>query len=301
MRAWYCDTYDVPLPAGHRFPMEKYRLLRERLLALGVLKPAQLTLSPLIDRATLLNAHAPAWVDAVLACTLDADEERRIGLPVGPALRDRSLASVGGTLAACREALESGFAGSLAGGTHHGLEDAGMGFCVFNDVAVALLTLLAERRFERAAVIDLDVHQGNGNAALLGRHPEFHLLDLYGALNFPTEKVRATRDVPLPDGTGDAAYLEALERLLPEVVAFRPELVVYLAGVDPLEADRIGRLSLSAEGLARRDRLVLERMKAHRIPTALVLGGGYAEPISLSIEAHVATWRIAVELFGPPG
>jgi acetoin utilization deacetylase AcuC-like enzyme len=211
----------------------------------------------------------------------------------------RSLASVGGTLAAARSALAGGgVAGNLGGGTHHGLRDEGEGYCVFNDVAVAVLALLDEGRIARAAVVDLDVHQGDGNGEILGGHPAVHILCMHGEKNFPYRKVPVAQYVPLPDGTGDAEYLALLERELPGVLAFAPDLLFYIAGADPLAEDALGRLSLTAGGLAARDRAVLRACRDASVPVAIVLGGGYASPIDLTVEVHAGTYRAAREVFG---
>ncbi|HEX2570629.1 MAG TPA: histone deacetylase [Polyangia bacterium] len=297
MRVFYSDHYEFPLPEGHRFPAKKYRLLREQLLAERLLAPAELRKAPRVRRETLLRAHAPAYVDAVLGGTLDPKMVRKIGLSQSEGLVDRSLASVGGTLAAALAALQDGVAGNLAGGTHHGHVDAGAGYCVFNDAAVTLLELLARRRIRRAAIIDLDVHQGDGNAALLGGRPDVYILDVYGQYNFPFTKVPATRNVPLPDRTGDDGYLEALAKPLEDVFEFRPDLVLYQAGVDTLAEDRLGRLSMSLAGLEARDERVLAACRRHGVPVALVLGGGYAHPIELAVRANVGTYRVLRRVF----
>lgn len=293
MRVFYSDHHGVPLPEGHRFPMGKYRALREALLAEGVLASHELTPAPLAEQAELLHAHDPAWVQAVLSGAVPAPAMRRVGFPWSPELVRRSRASVGGTLAAARQALDDGLSGNLAGGTHHAGRDHGEGFCLFNDLAVTALVLLAEGRVSRVAVVDLDVHQGNGTAAILGQHPQVHTLSVHGEHNFPFRKVPGHVDVGLPDGTGDAPYLAALDAVLPGVFDFGPDLVLYLAGVDPLAEDRLGRLSLTAAGLRERDRRVLAACHAHGVPVALTLGGGYAQPIEASVQAHVGTWRAA--------
>jgi acetoin utilization deacetylase AcuC-like enzyme len=300
MKVFYSDHYVIPLPEGHRFPSTKYGLLRQQLLAEGVLSPVELRKAPRVSREMLLRAHTPAYVDAVFAGTIDRKVERRIGLPWSRGLLDRSCASVGGTLAAAEAALTQGVAGNLAGGTHHGHADFGSGYCVFNDFAVTLLELLQRGRIRRAAIVDLDVHQGDGNAAILGGRPDIYILSLHGAYNFPFTKVPSTVDVALPDGTGDEAYLLVLERTLKAVFDFRPDLVLYQAGVDPLAEDTLGRLSLSHAGLEARDELVLAACRDHGVPVALVLGGGYARPIELSVTAHVGTYRAARRVFGPP-
>ena len=298
MRVFYSDHYTLDLPEGHRFPKEKYALLRQALRDEGIVTDADLRDSPLASREELLRAHTAEYVDAVLGGTLDAKRQRRIGFPWSATLVDRSRASVGGQLAAARGALEDGIAGNLAGGTHHAHADFGSGYCVFNDIAVAALTLLAERRIERAAIVDLDVHQGDGNAAILGDDARVFIFSMHGATNFPFVKVPSTLDVALPDGTGDDTYLARLDEALPAVLAFAPDLVFYQAGVDPLAEDRLGKLSLTHAGLYARDLRVLRACRDRRIPVALSLGGGYARPISASVEAYANTYRAARAVFG---
>ncbi|HYS08399.1 MAG TPA: histone deacetylase [Myxococcales bacterium] len=298
MRAFFCDTYEVALPAGHRFPMPKYRMLRERLLSEGVLGAEQLEESDLIDRPSLLLAHAPEYLDAVFSGTLSDAEQRRLGFHWSPALVRRSRASVFGTVAAARAALREGIAGNLAGGTHHAYADRGTGFCVFNDIAVAIRTLQREGSIDRALVVDLDVHQGDGTAAIFAGDESVFTFSMHGAKNFPFRKQRSSLDVDLPDGCRDAEYIGALETHLPAVLdRARPDVVFFLAGVDPLEHDQLGRLKLSPAGLRLRDRMVATAAHDRGLPLVLTLGGGYSNPIALSVDAHVGTWREAADVF----
>lgn len=297
MRFYYPDTPDLPLPAGHRFPAGKYRMLRETVQRERILGSARLLPSPSAERHDLTLAHDQAYVASVLEGSLPAEMQRRIGLPWSETLVARSLATTGGSLAAARAALEFGLSGQLAGGTHHAHRDFGSGYCVFNDLAVAALTLLAEHRVQRIAVVDLDVHQGDGNAAILGARADVFVLSLHGAKNFPFRKVPSTLDVGLPDGTEDAAYLAALDRALEQVAAFRPDLVLYLSGADPLKSDTLGRLDLTFEGLAARDRRVFDFCRRRATPVSIAAGGGYADPISDSVTAYANTFRIAREVF----
>ena len=298
MRAFFCDTYEVPLPEGHRFPMPKYRLLRERLVAEGVLAAQELEESGVIDRPTLLLAHTPEYLDAVFSGTLSDGDQRRLGFTWSEALVKRSRASVFGTVAAARAALREGVAGNLAGGTHHAYADRGTGFCVFNDIAVAARTLQREGAIDRALVVDLDVHQGDGTAAIFAGDASVFTFSMHGAKNFPFRKQRSSLDVELPDGCRDPEYIAALERHLPAVFdRARPDLVFFLAGVDPLEHDQLGRLKLSQDGLRLRDRIVATAARDRGKPLVLTLGGGYANPIALSVEAHVGTWREAGGVF----
>lgn len=297
MRVFVTDRQPLSLPPGHRFPGEKYGLLRARIVADGVLAESELAEAPLATRAELLRAHRAEYVDAIFDGTIDDKRMRRIGLPWSQGLVGRARASVGAQLQSVRAALDDGIAGALSGGTHHAHADFGAGYCVFNDIAVSALTLLAERRVARVAVIDLDVHQGDGNAAILGGDPRVYLLSLHGRNNFPFRKVPSTVDVELADGTGDVEYLSALQTALPPLFAFAPEVVFYQAGVDPLAADTLGRLALTHAGLMARDRMVLAACRARGVPVSLSLGGGYAKPIDLSVEAYVNTYRVAKSLF----
>jgi acetoin utilization deacetylase AcuC-like enzyme len=272
-------------------------MLRKRLEELRQAGDWVLRPSPLIARSDLERAHAADYVEAVLAGTLSPAAQRRIGVPWSETLAERSRATVGGSLAAAREALRSGISGQLAGGTHHAHRDFGSGYCVFNDLAVATLTLLQEGAVERVAIVDLDVHQGDGNAAILASHPQVFVASLHGENNFPFRKVPSDLDIGLPDGTLDATYLAAVSDLLPAVAGFKPDLVLYLSGADPLASDTLGRLDLTFEGLMARDRLVFEMCRRQDIPVSIAIGGGYADPISDSVEVYANTFRVAGEVF----
>lgn len=272
-------------------------MLKETVQRDGSLGGATLMPSPVADRDSLHRAHEATYVDAVFDGTLAPDIIRRIGLPWSQTLVARSRATVGGSLAAARAALEDGISGQLAGGTHHAHRAFGSGYCVFNDLAVAALTLLDEGRVDRIAIVDLDVHQGDGNSAILGADPRVFILSVQGAKNFPFRRVPSTLDVDLPDGTEDRAYLHALSDALDAVVDVRPDLVLYLAGVDPLREDTLGRLSLTFDGLIDRDRFVFETFARRGVPVSIAIGGGYAQPISLSVEAYANTFRTAREVF----
>lgn len=299
MRAFFSDTYQLRLPPGHRFPTPKYKLLRERLVEGGVLAEEELEESDLVDRASLLLAHTPEYVDAVFSGTLSEADQRRLGFPWSEGLLARSRASVQGTVAAARAALRDGVAGNLAGGTHHAYAGRGAGFCVFNDIAVAARALQREGAIERAVVVDLDVHQGDGTASIFEGDESVFTFSMHGAKNFPFRKQRSSLDVDLPDGCADAEYLDALERHLPIALdRARADILFFQAGVDPLEHDTLGRLKLSLSGLRERDRRVALAARERGIPLVLTLGGGYARPISLSVEAHAGTWREARAAFG---
>ena len=291
---YYCDQHEFPLPPGHKFPLCKYRLLRERLKGAGVFRfePA-----PPATEETITLAHDPGYVARFLRGTLDQAQVRRIGFPWSEELVRRTLASVGGTLSAARDAMDGGFGGNLAGGTHHASRSEGSGFCVFNDIAVAILDLRRKGQARRAAVIDLDVHQGDGTAALFENDPAVLTLSLHAGNNFPFRKRPSDIDIELPDGTGDEEYLKTLQSILPRVIDFGPEIVFYQSGVDPLAEDTLGRLSLTLEGLRARDRIVFETVRGAGLRVAVTLGGGYADPIELTAEAHANTFREAARLY----
>jgi acetoin utilization deacetylase AcuC-like enzyme len=292
-RLYYCDHYEIPLPAGHRFPMRKYGLLREELERTGVftLQPA-----PLATRADLELIHDPPYVSSFLTGLIDPALMRRIGFPWSENLVLRTLASVGGTIAASEEALRDGWGGNLAGGTHHAFHAEGSGFCVFNDLAVAVARLRRQGRVRRAAILDLDVHQGDGTAALFESETEVLTVSIHGRNNFPFRKRRSRIDADLPDGAGDEEYLHVLEALLPSVFDFRPEIVFYQSGVDALAEDKLGRLQLSHNGLCTRDRLVFGACRRAGVPVVVTLGGGYADPIELTVQAHAATFLTAAAI-----
>ena len=294
-RLFYCDHHVFPLPAGHKFPVAKYALTRALLEADGAwrFEPA-----PAAAPEAIALAHDEAYVRAFLDGTLDGRAMRRIGFPWSPALVRRTLASVGGTLAAARDAAACGFGGSLAGGTHHAFRAEGAGFCVFNDLAVAALRLRSEGLAARAAIVDLDVHQGDGTAAIFENDDQVLTISLHGRHNFPFRKQRSRIDVDLADGTGDEEYLHALAAVLPRVADFRPGVVFYQSGVDALAGDRLGRLALTHGGMRERDRLLLQTCRNARLPVVVTLGGGYADPIARTAEAHANTFRVAAEVFG---
>jgi acetoin utilization deacetylase AcuC-like enzyme len=298
MRVFHSDSYEVPLPAGHRFPMEKYRLVREALVGRGVLHLGSLTESLPCSREDLERVHTPRYLDAFFQGSLTEAELRRLGFPWSPGLVARSCAAVSGTLEAARAALRDGIAGNLAGGTHHGFADHGEGFCVFNDIAVAIRALQAGLLIRRAVVVDLDVHQGNGTAAIFAGDDSVFTFSMHGEHNFPFRKQPSTRDVGLPDDTDDAGYLDALALHLPEVLdTAGADLLFFQAGVDPLAEDALGRLALTHAGLRERDRIVLEAARHRGLPAVLTLGGGYAKPLSATIDAHVGTYEVALAVF----
>jgi acetoin utilization deacetylase AcuC-like enzyme len=297
MRLFYADTYEIPLPDGHRFPRSKNRLTREALLREASVTPEQLALSPLAERDEIVRVHTPAYADAFLEGTLSREAMRRIGMPWSPHLVLRSRATVGGAVAAMRSAMCEGFSGQLAGGTHHAHADFGSGFCALNDFALAAVTALDEHLASRVAIVDLDVHQGDGNASIFKSNPSVFVLSLHAEKNFPFRKAASDLDIGLPDGTEDNTYLERLHEGLDAVLGFRPDLVLYQSGVDPLVHDRLGRMALSYQGLAARDRLVFETFAARGIPLSFGIGGGYCDPIEQSVTAYVNTVAAAKAVY----
>ena len=300
LQAFYADQFVLPLPPGHSFPMSKYRLLREQLAGVAGLELCQ---APEASDGELALAHTPAYLSAVFHGTLGAALQREIGFPWSEAMVARARRSVGATIGAARAALASGVATNLAGGTHHATADKGGGYCVFNDVAVAARLMQAEwhrtrRQLLRVAVIDLDVHQGNGTAAIFADDPTVFTLSLHGAKNFPFRKERSDLDVDLPDGCTDAPYLQALDTALAELwrrhEAAPPGLVFYVAGADPHEGDRLGRLKLSTAGLAERDRRVFSALRERGIPVAVSMAGGYGRIIEDTVMVHLGTIRAAL-------
>lgn len=295
MKCSYHPGYQVPLPAGHPFPISKYPLLKDRLLTEGVLAPDDFVEPAAVDRETLALVHTADYLDKLESSGLSAAEQRRLGLPWSEALWLRSRLACGGTLLAARTALDSGLSANLAGGTHHAFADHGEGFCVLNDVAIAIAKLRKESVIERALVVDLDVHQGNGTAAIFEGVDEVFTFSMHGERNYPTEKMRSTLDVGLRDGADDAEYLGELHGHLPAVLAAaQPDMAFYLAGVDVAAGDRYGKLALSEEGIRRRDRYVIESVRDRQVPLVIVLGGGYAASRERTAELHAHVFREAV-------
>lgn len=298
MKLFYADHFVLPLPEGHRFPMEKYARLRERLMGSGLFGADDFHVPEAASDSELLRAHDAGYVQRVVRGTLDKNDIRRIGFPWSEAMVERSRRSAGATLAACRAALEDGCAANLAGGTHHAFRDRGEGFCVFNDAAIAALAMRAEGRVERVAIIDCDVHQGNGTAAILANRPECFTFSIHGARNYPFDKENSDLDVELPDGTTDDTYLTALQAALGPVFARgKPDMVIYLAGADPYEDDRLGRLKLTKAGLAERDQLVFDKVRQRGLPIAIAMAGGYARNIDDTVEIHTNTVCAAARHF----
>lgn len=296
MNAFYCDRFVLPLPAGHRFPIAKYSRLRtrvtEELSDVALVEPDAAT------EGQLALAHAPDYIERVLTGALDAAEVRAIGFPWSQEMVERSLRSAGATIGACRAAAVEGVAVNLAGGTHHAQRNRGAGYCVFNDAAIAARVVQSDsarlRRHLRLAIIDLDVHQGDGTAQILAHDDSVFTLSLHGERNFPFRKQASDLDIPLPDGTTDDVYLSALDTALEELRRrFTPQFVIYLAGADAHADDRLGKLALTMDGMARRDRRVLDFADALDVPIAITMAGGYGRQIETTVALHLQTVRAA--------
>jgi acetoin utilization deacetylase AcuC-like enzyme len=294
MQCSYHPEYQIALPPGHPFPISKYPLLKERLLSEGVLATTDLLEPAPIEMTAIELVHTPEYLEKLQSSLLSSAELRRLGLPWSEALWRRSRLATGGTLLAARTALVNGVAGNLAGGTHHAFADHGEGFCVINDVAIAIAQLRSEGTIRGAAVIDLDVHQGNGTAAIFEHVEEVFTFSMHGERNYPLAKMRSNLDVPLRDGAGDVEYLDTLQRHLPTVLErSEADIVFYLAGVDVAAGDRYGKLALSEDGIRRRDRTVIESVRARGVPLAIVLAGGYAATRARTAELHAHAFREA--------
>ncbi len=305
MRLFYTDHFVLPLPAGHRFPVAKYGQLRARIEAAV---PELLAVPEAASDGELALAHDREYIARIAAGGVDARAMRRIGFPWSPELVERARRSAGATIAACRTAIDgiaatsAGCALNLAGGTHHAFRGHGEGYCVFNDAAVAAKVVQFDGRAERVAIVDLDVHQGNGTAAILAGDSSVFTFSMHGRNNFPFRKEKSDWDIELPDGTGDDEYLALLDWALPLVLErARPDLVIYLAGADPYAGDRLGKLALSKAGLATRDRIVLERCRDAGIAIAVAMAGGYAENVADIVDIHFRTVATALELFAGRG
>lgn len=294
MKIYYTDRFVLPLPAGHRFPMAKYAMLRERVHGAGLAGIEALRIPDAASDQELLRAHDADYLMRVFEGALTQSEIRRIGFPWTPEMVERSRRSSGATIAACRAALAEGVAVNLAGGTHHAFRDHGAGYCVFNDSAVAALAMQADGLARRLVVIDCDVHQGDGTAAILAHDTSVFTFSIHGEKNFPFRKEASDLDIELADGTGDDEYLVALEKgICHALSAAQPDLAIYLAGADPYQDDRLGRLALTAKGLELRDRMVLQFCRDAGVPVAIAMAGGYARRIEDTVDIHFATVRVA--------
>ena len=295
MKIFYHDHFVLPLPDGHRFPMNKYALLRRRVAEAALAAPDAMRVPRPAADEEIGRAHTAGYLRKVKAGTLTPKEVRRIGFPWSPQLVERSRRSVGSTIAAARAALQDGVAVNLAGGTHHAGPDWGQGFCVFNDAAIAARALQAAGLVVRVVILDCDVHQGNGTAAITAGDDTIFTFSIHGAHNFPFQKEQSDLDVPLEDGAGDDDYLAALDRGLRRAITrAQADLAIYLAGADPYEDDRLGRLALTKEGLAERDHLVFDHCRAAGLPVAVAMAGGYARCVDDTVDIHLQTvWAAA--------
>jgi acetoin utilization deacetylase AcuC-like enzyme len=297
MKVFCTDQFRFPLPEGHRFPMEKYALLRAAIVAAGLVSAEDLIVPEAATDAEILQAHDEEYLIKVQRGLLTAKEIRRVGLPWSPELVERARRSVGGTLAACRAALADGVAVNLAGGTHHAFHDHGQGYCLFNDVVIASRVMQLEGRAERVVVLDCDVHQGNGTAAITAGDPTIFTFSIHSERNFPLFKEPSDLDIELEDNTADAGYLEALEAgVRSALVLSDADLAIYLAGADPYEGDLLGRLALSKKGLAERDSIVFNLCREAGLPVAAVMAGGYGRCIEDTVAIHLQTVGIAAKM-----
>lgn len=297
MRVFYSPYYYADIGENHVFPIRKFELVRDLLLAERTLAPAEITEPQPASVADVQLVHTEDYVTRLRAGTLTQREIRRLGLPWSKSLVRRSFLATNGTILAAKHALKHGVASNLAGGTHHAFPDRGEGFCVFNDVAVAIRVLQRDKLANRFLIVDCDVHQGNGTAFIFKDDASVFTFSMHGAKNYPLFKEQSTLDVELPDKTKDAEYLQILSENLPGVFAFEPDIVFYLGGADPFENDKLGRMSLTITGLKRRDEIILQYAAAHRIPIVTTLSGGYAADIRDTVEIHANTIRAVKSVF----
>jgi len=297
MRVFYTPFYYAEIGQNHVFPIRKFELVRNKLVQEGTLRPADLIEPAPVDLSDVLLVHTQDYVTRLCEGRLTSRELRRLGLPWSESLVRRSFYAVGGTVAASHAAIEEGIGSNLAGGTHHAFADRGEGFCVLNDVAIAICSLRRNGVIKRAAVIDCDVHQGNGTATIFFDDDDVFTFSMHGARNYPLLKARSTLDIELADGTGDESYLSILNANLHFAMQHAPNIVFYLAGADPYRADKLGRLGLTIQGLRRRDEMVLLECYQHETPVVTVMSGGYGENIQDTIEIHCNTIRAAYSVY----
>jgi acetoin utilization deacetylase AcuC-like enzyme len=297
MQVFYTPRYYADIGQGHVFPIRKFELVRDRLLAEGTLQPPEIVEPSPATLEDVLLVHTEDYVSRLCNGQLTQKEIRRLGLPWSESLVRRSFYATGGTIAAAHTALDCGYSSNLAGGTHHSFADRGEGFCVLNDVAVAIRSLRARKLLLRAAIVDCDVHQGNGTANIFAGDTDTFTFSMHGANNYPLFKAQSTLDVELPDGTSDAEYLESLAQHLPRVFTHEPDIVFYLAGADPYSGDKLGRLKVSIDGLRERDAYVLRECYKREVPVVTVMSGGYGKDIDDTIEIHCNTIRMVKEVF----
>jgi acetoin utilization deacetylase AcuC-like enzyme len=297
MQVFYTPRYYADIGPGHVFPIRKFELVRDKLLAEGTVEPAEIVEPAPAPLEDVLLVHTTDYVSRLCSGNLSPKEIRRLGLPWSESLVQRSFYAVGGTLAATRASLAAGYSSNLAGGTHHSFPERGEGFCVLNDVAIAIRAMRERKLFQRAAIVDCDVHQGNGTATIFAGDMDTFTFSIHGANNYPLFKAESTLDVELADGTSDTEYLETLAKHLPSVFAAEPEIVFYLAGADPYRGDKLGRLAVSIDGLRERDAYVLRECYEREVPIVTVMSGGYGKDINDTVEIHCNTIRMVKEIF----
>lgn len=296
MKAFYCDDFVLPLPEGHRFPMQKYNLLRQRVMQEGIVAPVDMCVPEAATDTQILRCHDQDYLDKVKFGGLSAKEIRRIGFPWSPELVERSRRSSGATIAACLSAFAEGTAVNLAGGTHHACRDHGEGFCVFNDAAIAAREMQARGLARHVVIIDCDVHQGNGTAQITAGDPTIFTFSIHGEKNFPFRKHTSDLDIGLRDGVTDGEYLDMVEEGIRRALFHaNADIAIYVSGADPFVRDRLGKLSITKAGLLRRDQLVLAMLRDAGLPVAVVMGGGYADNVEDIVDIHLETVRIAAE------
>ncbi len=298
LRVFYSDYCVVPMPEKHRFPMHKYALLREYLIDNDIVPELCMIPAPMADVATVCTAHDKAYVERFMLGKLSAKEERRIGIPWSEAFVKRTMTSVGATVSALHTALRTGVSGALSGGTHHASYDMGGGFCVFNDLAIAAQVYLEAHPDGQVLVVDLDVHQGDGTALIFENEPRVFTFSMHGGANYPFNKVASNRDVGLSRSAGDSEFLDLLAAELSKLETMEPTLILYQAGVDGLQSDKLGTLNLTQAGLLQRDELVMRFARSLQAPLVITMGGGYAEPIDDSVEAYANTYRALRGIYG---
>jgi acetoin utilization deacetylase AcuC-like enzyme len=297
MKVFRTDEFVLPLPEGHRFPIAKYALLRQRVEAAGIVRPDELVAAPAAGDGEITRAHTSGYLSRVKNGELNEKELRRIGFPWSPQMVERSRRSSGATIGAARAALREGLGVNLAGGTHHAFADRGEGYCVFNDAAIAARAMQAEGLARRVVIVDCDVHQGNGTAKIFENDPTVLTFSIHGAKNFPFHKETSDLDVALPDGADDATYLAALREALPIALErAQADLAIYLAGADPYFDDAFGRMKLTKPGLLERDRFVLESCRAMGLAVAITMAGGYARRVEDTADIHFQTVKLATTL-----
>lgn len=295
--AWAPD-FAHPLPKGHRFPMEKYNLIPEQLLHEGTIGVENLFTPQLLSNSTITRVHSIEYVNKLKEHSLTHSEIRKIGFPFSRKLVEREFLIVAGTVQCAQYALKDGISLNVAGGTHHAYSNHGEGFCLLNDLAIAAQFLIDENLAQKILILDLDVHQGNGTASIFQNRQDIFTLSIHGANNFPAKKEKSTLDIALADKTSDNVYLEILKDNMGKVIDhFKPDFILYQSGVDILDSDKLGKLSVSMQGCKERDRVVFQTAKENKIPIAAAMGGGYSEKISVVVEAHSNTFRVAQEIF----